>query len=97
MSVVQSARTHLKSKAPPTPDLGAKPLFTSRQAVVAEELRQGKANKIIAYDLSMCENTVKVHVRNIMKKLRAANRTEAAFKLSKMALGSVDARFDGVP
>jgi DNA-binding NarL/FixJ family response regulator len=97
MSVVQSARTHLKSKAPATPDLGAKPLFTSRQAVVAEELRQGKANKIIAYDLSMCENTVKVHVRNIMKKLRAANRTEAAFKLSKMALGSVDARFDGVP
>ena len=59
-------------------------------------MRQGKANKIIAYDLNMCENTVKVHVRNIMKKLKAANRTEAAFKLNKMALGSVDARFDGV-
>jgi DNA-binding NarL/FixJ family response regulator len=96
MSVVLSIRTHLKSKAPPTPDVGARQLFTSRQVAVAEEMRQGKANKIIAYDLSMCENTVKVHVRNIMKKLKAANRTEAAFKLNNMALGSVDARFDGV-
>ena len=86
MSVVRSIRSHLKSKAPPTPDVGAKPLLTSRQAAVAQELLQGKANKIIAYDLKMCENTVKVHVRNIMKKLRAANRTEAAFKLNKMAL-----------
>ena len=30
----------------------------------------------------MSESTVKVHIRNIMKKLEATNRTEAAFKLS---------------
>lgn len=59
--------------------------FTSRQAAVAEALRRGKANKIIAYELNMCESTVKVHIRNIMKKLRATNRTEAAFKLNSMA------------
>jgi DNA-binding NarL/FixJ family response regulator len=53
--------------------------FTARESEVLAGLRQGKANKRIAYDLNMKENTVKVHVRNIMKKLRARNRTEVAF------------------
>ncbi|MGU3537814.1 LuxR C-terminal-related transcriptional regulator, partial [Methylobacterium sp. A54F] len=42
-------------------------------------LRKGTPNKIIAYELNMCESTVKVHVRNIMKKLKAKNRTEVAY------------------
>jgi DNA-binding NarL/FixJ family response regulator len=37
------------------------------------------ANKLIAYELSMCESTVKVHVRNIMKKLKATNRTQVVY------------------
>ncbi len=56
--------------------------FTSRQSAVAAALRQGKPNKIIAHQLQMSESTVKTHIRNIMKKLKAANRTEAAFKLT---------------
>jgi DNA-binding NarL/FixJ family response regulator len=60
-------------------------LFTGRQTAVANALKQGKPNKIIAYELNMCEATVKVHVRNIMKKLRATNRTEVAYKLTEMA------------
>lgn len=56
--------------------------LTGRQVAVGEALRRGKANKMIAYELSMCESTVKVHVRNIMRKLNATNRTEAAFKLN---------------
>jgi DNA-binding NarL/FixJ family response regulator len=56
--------------------------FTSRQAAVADALRRGKANKTIAYELNMCESTVKVHIRTIMKKLHATNRTQAAFKLN---------------
>jgi len=39
---------------------------------------KGKSNKIIAYELNMCESTVKVHVPNIMKKWKAKNRTEIA-------------------
>ena len=54
-------------------------LFTARQAAVVEALRRGKANKIIAYELKMRESTVKVHVRNIMKKLQATNRTQVAY------------------
>jgi len=59
-------------------------MFTQRQAEVAQALRRGKANKIIAYELRLRESTVKVHIRNIMKKLKATNRTEVAFKLNDL-------------
>jgi DNA-binding NarL/FixJ family response regulator len=50
--------------------------FTPRQMEVLQRLWQGKQNKMIAYDLDMCESTVKVHIRHIMKKLNAHNRTQ---------------------
>ena len=59
-------------------------MFTVRQAQVVEALRRGKANKIIAYELSLQESTVKVHIRSIMKKLKATNRTEVAYKLNAL-------------
>ena len=61
-------------EAPPDYDL------TARQLAVLSHLRQGKANKIIAYELGMSESTVKVHVRNIMRKMGVTNRTQAAFR-----------------
>ena len=60
-------------------------LLTERQAAVAEAISMGKANKIIAFELNLCESTVKVHVRSIMRKLQARNRTEVAFKLHTMS------------
>jgi DNA-binding NarL/FixJ family response regulator len=59
-------------------------MFTPRQAEVVLALRRGKANKIIAHELNMCESTVKVHIRNIMRKLRATNRTEVAYKINDL-------------
>jgi DNA-binding NarL/FixJ family response regulator len=52
--------------------------LTSRELAVIDLLREGNANKVIAKCLNMRESTVKVHVRNIFKKLRARNRTHAA-------------------
>jgi DNA-binding NarL/FixJ family response regulator len=52
--------------------------LTPRELSVLDLLREGKPNKLIAAGLNMEESTVKVHVRNILKKLRAANRTQAA-------------------
>jgi DNA-binding NarL/FixJ family response regulator len=52
--------------------------LTSRELAVIDLLRQGDANKIIARKLNVRESTVKVHVRNILKKLRVSNRTHAA-------------------
>jgi DNA-binding NarL/FixJ family response regulator len=71
--------TRAPSDAPPPHyDVSKKVLFTARQLAVLVALRRGKANKQIAYELNMREGTVKVHVRHIMKKLRARNRTEVA-------------------
>jgi DNA-binding NarL/FixJ family response regulator len=53
--------------------------FTAKQLEVIKRLREGEPNKIIAYKLGMGECTVKVHVRNIMRKIKARNRTEVAF------------------
>jgi len=86
MFVPASAVSHLKdainaNQANARPSAG---FLTTRQTSVANALRQGKANKIIAYELNMCESTVKVHIRTIMKKLNATNRTEVAYKLHEM-------------
>jgi DNA-binding NarL/FixJ family response regulator len=59
--------------------------FTPREMSVADALRRGKSNKIIAYEMNLCESTVKVHIRNIMKKLHATNRTEVAYKIREFA------------
>ncbi len=50
--------------------------FTPRQTEVLKCLWQGKRNKAIAGELNMREGTVKVHVRHIMHKLHAQNRTQ---------------------
>ena len=58
--------------------------LTERQVAVAAALRRGATNKTIAYELDLCESTVKLHVRNIMQKLGVTNRTQAAYRLTEM-------------
>lgn len=84
-SSVLAVRQSLASGGETTPPLGG--MFTLRQAEVVEALRRGKANKIIAYELNLRESTVKVHIRNIMKKLKATNRTEVAYKINDLFPG----------
>lgn len=67
-------------------------MFTQRQEEVVRALRRGKANKIIAYELNLRESTVKVHIRNIMKKLKATNRTEVAYKINELFPAEADLR-----
>jgi DNA-binding NarL/FixJ family response regulator len=64
--------------------------FTSRQRAVLHHLMQGKSNKVIAYELEMSESTVKVHIRNIMKKMQATNRTEVTFRVHNLWPGAPD-------
>ena len=52
--------------------------LTAREFDVLRSLREGNQNKIIAFKLGISENTVKVHLRNLMKKLRASNRLQVA-------------------
>ena len=48
-------------------------------------MARGAKNKGIAADLGLSEHTVKIHVGNIMRKLRARNRTEAVANLLRSA------------
>lgn len=52
--------------------------LTERQKSVLELLGHGESNKAIARHLGIREGTVKVHVRQIMRKMGAANRTQVA-------------------
>jgi DNA-binding NarL/FixJ family response regulator len=52
--------------------------LTRRQRDVLALISEGKSNKLIADALTMTESTVKAHVKQIIKRLNVANRTQAA-------------------
>lgn len=58
--------------------------LTSRQREVLSHLALGRSNKEIARCLGLLESTVKVHVKTILKKLAATNRTQAAMLAVEM-------------
>jgi DNA-binding NarL/FixJ family response regulator len=51
--------------------------LTPRELDVLRMVAQGKGNKIIASDLDIAEYTVKNHIKSILVKLRADDRTGA--------------------
>jgi DNA-binding NarL/FixJ family response regulator len=58
--------------------------FTPRQVAVLDCLKLGRTNKIIAYELQMSQSSVKTHIRNIMNKMNATNRTEVACRAHEL-------------
>jgi DNA-binding NarL/FixJ family response regulator len=52
--------------------------LTERQRTVLQRVSRGDSNKIIARGLGIKEGTVKFHVRQLMRKLGVANRTQIA-------------------
>jgi two-component system, NarL family, nitrate/nitrite response regulator NarL len=52
--------------------------LSNREAEILGCLMQGAPNKVIARRLDVAEATVKVHVKAILRKVGAANRTQAA-------------------
>jgi DNA-binding NarL/FixJ family response regulator len=52
--------------------------LTRRQREVLALISEGKPNKLIAEALTMSEDTVKAHVKQIIRRLNVANRTQAA-------------------
>jgi LuxR family transcriptional regulator, regulator of acetate metabolism len=59
-------------------------LLTRRELDVLRLLARGDSNKAIATELVVSEGTVKFHVKNILRKLRAANRVEAASRYMQL-------------
>lgn len=52
--------------------------LSNREVEVLQHIASGKSNKRIAAALDIAEDTVKAHVKNILSKLAASDRTHAA-------------------
>jgi len=72
-----------------------------REVQVLQKLTAGHPNKVIARDCGITESTVKVHVKAILRKIHAKNRTQAAVWARKYGsnlnahLGSFDQTLRG--
>jgi two-component system, NarL family, nitrate/nitrite response regulator NarL len=62
----------------PSPAMGTTDKLSGREIQILHCLTQGFSNKHIARVLGLAEATVKVHIKAILRKIQAANRTQAA-------------------
>lgn len=62
--------------------------LSAREVEILESIMVGMANKVIARQFDICEATVKVHVKAILRKLGVDNRTQAATWAVKHGVGS---------
>ena len=77
--ILETLRMHHNETEPEGPDVRrALESLSAKEADVLRHLCLGSANKIIARRFGIAEATVKVHVKAILRKLGARNRTEAA-------------------
>jgi len=70
--LAEFSRQTRRASQPPAPAL------SEREKEVLTHIAQGKTNKDIAASLSIAENTVKNHLKNILEKLHLENRVQAA-------------------
>lgn len=83
------------SKTPPlrvTRDLS---MLTAREMEILRHVARGTQNKLIAAALGLSENTVKIHMHNVIRKLGTRNRTEAAAVFLLSAAAPVGAPANG--
>jgi DNA-binding NarL/FixJ family response regulator len=82
----------MRANAGPEDDIAALELarrlaqLTSRQFLVFGMLCSGRFNKQIAHELQITEGTVKAHMTAILRKLGAANRTQAVLLAGRLLL-----------
>jgi len=81
----------LLNQTPSYPDDAGDPVRQSlsrRELEILRHLLNGLSNKTIARHLQITEATVKVHVKGLLRKIRAANRTQAAIWAMKNGIGA---------
>jgi two-component system nitrate/nitrite response regulator NarL len=62
--------------------------LSQREFEIARRLTGGRSNKSIARELDITEATVKVHLKTVLRKLRATNRTQVAIWAVQNGLNS---------
>jgi two-component system nitrate/nitrite response regulator NarL len=84
LSLIDQASAHNPQSATVGYASGELPAkFSGREAQILRLLTKGSSNKLIARDLGLAEATVKVHIKAILRKAKAANRTQAAMWASQ--------------
>jgi two-component system nitrate/nitrite response regulator NarL len=75
-----SPQAHVAGSGTPvvTNDFASVSRLSDREAQILHFLTRGASNKLIARELGVAEATIKVHVKAILRKVKAANRTQAA-------------------
>jgi len=73
--------------------------LTPREREIIAGLLEGKSNKVIASEMELSDNTVKMHLTNIMKKLKVTNRTQIVLLLGhrQSASGAFDRLQQTIP
>lgn len=66
-------------------------LVTQRQMDILLRITLGRSNKLIARELDLSENTVKVHVSAMLRALGLSNRTQAGILGQKLGLSETSA------
>jgi len=69
-----------------TPSESKVNLLTTREHEILQFLAKGSSNKEIANALCLSEHTVKIHLKNILKKLHMNNRIQAAIYAHEQGL-----------
>lgn len=70
---------------------------TDRERQILQCLLNGYSNKLIARMLDITEGTVKVHLKTLMKKISAVNRTQAALWARSHGIGEDFSSPDSIP
>ncbi len=63
--------------------------LSDREVEILRCLIEGHSNKVIANNLHITEATVKVHLKSILRKINASNRTQAAIWAMNHGLGAL--------
>lgn len=66
--------------------------LTPRETEIIACLARGESNKTIARTLDLAESTVKIHVQNVLKKLKLTSRVQAAVFAVEHGMQSTDKR-----
>ncbi|SAL23261.1 response regulator protein [Caballeronia sordidicola] len=76
--LIAQMRTPAKADENPAPDVRSSSVLTPRERDIVRIVARGASNKDIARELDLAESTVKIHVRNVLRKLNLTSRVQIA-------------------
>lgn len=76
--LIEGGTPELLQEAMASPAAADRPDLTAREAQTLAHLAAGLSNKEIARELGISDETVKVHIKNLLRKLKLKSRLEAA-------------------